>query len=193
MNSHRQKNCGRGISVPILPPRPAGPQQYFHVNESNHQLPTGRSPTWACSPASLLRSPRPHLQTSQWQGGEQASFYQGAPWSHGELPFPYDPLSFPYADAYSQRQRGGPHDLTRSREPLPYSTDPARRRDLRYRAAQYADRDHLTWPMYASQSAAYASPWGHPMAPSPTWQHPTQFSPGFHWGSLQWGYPRAAW
>ena len=66
-------------------------------------------------------------------------------------------------------------------------------RDLRYRAAQYADRDHLTWPVYAGQSAAYASPWGHPVAPSPTWQHPTQLSPGFHWGSPQWDYARAAW
>ena len=59
----------------------------------------------------------------------------------------------------------------------------------RYRTAQYADRDHLTWPVYAGQSTAYASPWGHPVAPSPRWQHPTQLSPSFHWGSPQW----AAW
>ena len=62
-----------------------------------------------------------------------------------------------------------------------------------YRAAQYADSDHLTWPMYAGQNAAYASPWGHPVAPSPTWQHPTQLSPGIHWGSHQWDYERATW
>ena len=188
MNSHRQKNCGRGI-----PSCPCGPQQYFPVSESVHQLPTGRSPTRARSPAALSRSQRSHSQTSQWLGGELASFYQGAQRSHGELPFRYDPLTFPYADAHTQRQQGGPHDLTRSREPLPYSTDPARVRDPRYRSAQCADRDHLTWPVYAVQSAAYASPWGHPVAPSPTWQHPTQLSPGFHWGSPQWDYALAAW
>ena len=66
-------------------------------------------------------------------------------------------------------------------------------RDPRYRAAQYADRDQLAWPMYAGQNEAYASPWGHPMAPSPTWQHPTQLSPGVHWGPHQWDYERAAW
>ena len=138
--------------------RPAGLQQYFPVSESVHQLPTGRSPTWAHSPAALSLSLRSHSQTSQWRGGEQASFYQGALWSHGEFPFPYDPLTFPYADAHTQRQQGGPHDLTRSREPLPYSADPARVQDPRYRSDQYADRDHLTWPVYAGQSAAYASP-----------------------------------
>ena len=113
MNSHRQKNCGRGISVPILPSRaarmrPAGPQQYFPVSESVHQLPTGRSP------AALSRSPRFHSQTSQWLGGEQASFYQGAPRSHGELPFSYDPLTFPYANAHTQRQQGNPCHTART-------------------------------------------------------------------------------
>ena len=66
------------------------------------------------SPAALLRSPRSHSQTSQWQGGEQASFYQGAPRSHGELPFPFDPLRFPYADTYTQRQQGNLCHTTRT-------------------------------------------------------------------------------
>ena len=61
----------------------------------------------------------------------------------------------------------------------------------RYRAAQFADHDHLAWPMYTGQNAAYASPWVHPVAPSPTWQHPTQLSPGIHWGSHQWDYTLA--
>ena len=66
-------------------------------------------------------------------------------------------------------------------------------RDPRYRAAQYADCDQLAWPMYTSQNVVYTSPWGHhPMAPSPTWQHPTQLSPGIHWGPHQWDYARAA-
>ena len=42
---------------------------------------------------------------------------------HG--PTAYDPLPFPYADAYTQRQQGGPHDLARSREPLPYNAGSA--------------------------------------------------------------------
>ena len=165
--------------------RPAGPQQYFPVSESVHQLPTGRSP------AALSRSPRSHSQTSQWLGGEQASFYQGALRSHWEFPFPYDPLTFPYADAHTQRQQGGPHGLTRSREPLPYSADPARVRDPRYRAAQYADRDHLTWPVYAGQNAAYASSWGWPLPPRGNTQ--PSFRRASTGGSPQWDYARAAW
>ena len=168
-------------------PASAGPHQYSLVSEVAHQLPTGRSP------AALSRSPQSHSQPSQWQGGEQASFYQGGPRPHGEHPFPYDPLPFPYADAYMQRQQGGPHDLARSREPLPYNADPSRARDPRYRAAQYADRNQLAWPMYAGQNKACASPWGHPASPSPTWQRPTQLSPGIHWGVHQWDYARAAW
>ena len=113
----RQGNLGPR-PAPAGHMRPAGPQQYFPVGESVHQLPTGRSP------AALSQSPRSHSQTSQWQGGEQASFCQGALRSHGELPFPYDPLTFPYADAHTQRQQGGPHYLTWSREPLPYSAEP---------------------------------------------------------------------
>ena len=126
-------------------------------------------------------------------GMEQASFYQGAPRSHGEHPFLYDPLLFSYADAYTHRQQGGPHDRPRSREPLPYNADPSRARDPRYRAAQYADRDQLARPMYAGQNAAYTGPWGHPAGPSPTWQQPTQLSQGIHWGAHQWDYARATW
>ena len=34
----------------------------------------------------------------------------------------------------------------------------------------------------------------HTLVPgAPTWQHPTQRSPGIHWGSHQWDYVRAAW
>ena len=177
----QQGNLG-SYPAPAGRMQPAGPQQYFQVNEG-----TGRSPTQARSPASLGLSPRPHSQTSQWQGWEQASFYQGAPWSHGELPFPYDPLPVPYADVYAQRHQSGLHDLTRSRDPLPYGTDPARGRDPLYRAAHYADRDHLTWPMYASQGAAYGSPWGHPVAPPPTLATPNPAFAGFPLGVTSMG------
>ena len=82
MNSHGQRNRGRRTSVPILPPRATGPHQYSPVNEIAHQLPTGRSPNRARSPAALSWSPRSYSQPSQWQGGEQASFHQGALRSH---------------------------------------------------------------------------------------------------------------
>ena len=92
-----QRNHGRGTSVPIL-------------------RPLTRCPLAARSPDALSRSPRFHSQPSQWQGMEQASFYQGAPRSHGEHPFPYDPLLFPYADAYTHQQQGGPHTTRIPRE-----------------------------------------------------------------------------
>ena len=180
MTAHGQRNHGRGTSVPVLP-----------------QAVRRTAPIFSCprvrSPAALLRSPRFHSQPSQWQGMEQASFYQGAPRSHGEHPFPYDPLLYPYADAYTHRQQCGPHNRPRSREPMPYPADPSRSRDPLYRPAQYADRNHLAWLMYAGQNAAYTGPWGPSAGPSPTWHQPTQPSPGIHWRAHQWDYERATW
>ena len=191
VTTHGQRNHSRGTLVPILPPRAACcPLDRTDILLSVRPL--TRCPLAARPlPSRSHRDPTYNLR--KWQGMEQASFYQGAPRSHGEHPFLYDPLLFPYADACTHRQQGGTHDRLRSREPLPYNTNPSRARDPRYRTAQYADSDQLAWPMYACQNAAYTGPWGHPAGPSPTWQQPTQLSMGIHWGAHQWDYARATW
>ena len=86
-----------------------------------------------------------------------------------ERPFPYDPLLFPYADAYTHRQQGGPHDRPRSLEPPPYPAYPSLCGPARcaYRdrpgsgPARCAYRDRQSWPIHRSL--------GPSTGPVPTW------------------------
>ena len=78
VTTHGQRNHGRGTSVPILSP----------PDRTDILLSLTPLARLGGSPAALSRSPRLHLQPSQWQGMEQASFYQGAPRSHGNARSP---------------------------------------------------------------------------------------------------------
>ena len=79
--------------------------------------------TGARSPTTCSRSPQYRSQPTPWPGGEQVRYYQGTLRSHGEHPFSYDHLSFPYADTDPHRHRTGPRDRPRSREPSQDTVD----------------------------------------------------------------------
>ena len=162
-------------------------------SRGNDRYSPPRNPARPRLPATRSLSPRFHQQPSQWPGGKQALYYQGAPRSHGERPLSYEQLQFSYADAYQHRPQSGPHDASRSRDPLPLPVDPSRARDPLYHTGQYTERCHQAWQSYASLGTAYTSPWasyGHHSARlGPAWYQPGQPSPGHHWGTRQqWDY-----
>ena len=90
------------------------------------------------------------------------------------------------------RSRGNPRHtprIPRGRgNPPPYPADPSRSRDPLCGPAQYAYRDHQSWPMYVGQNAAYTGPGGLSTVPSPTWHQPALPQPGLHWGTHHWDY-----
>ena len=176
MTTHGQRNHGRGTSVPILPPRAAcGPPDRTDILLS--VTPLARSGSVASCPLVVTAMPLATFAVAGHGTGLLLSRCAAVP---RECLFPYDPLLFPYADAYTHWQQGGPHDRPRSRDPprsWEYPADPSRSRDPLCGPARCAYRDHQPWPMYIGQNVAYTSPWGPSMGPSSTWHQPAQPSP----------------
>ena len=134
----RQGNLGShpasAGSVPILP-QPDRTDILLSVTPLT-RWPLARLGSVASCPLAVTAIPLATFAVAGHGTGLLLSRCAAVPW---ERPFPYDPLLFPYADACTHRQQGGPHDRLRSREPPwiprgrgnppPYPADPSRSRE----------------------------------------------------------------